>query len=269
LSGSNVLIRTLKERFNNEGDVDLLADDEYYDVHAVASLFKTYLRELPNPILTRELHIEFLKVLDVEEHAQKVASYNSLVHRLPSANYNLLKTLAEYLLHVVNNADKNKMSIRNVGIVFSPTLNIPAPVFAVFLTDFATVFGKQAVQHQHTPSADSDELSPEDIRSPRRQMFSDLPTPAYNQSFSRDPNDRGMHAAPGNLVADTGFTPVQQSYNAINHGPQTNGRQQQLPHLVQQSSQNAEYGSLNRMLAPDNAISAKAKRRESSMIFLG
>ena len=63
LSGSNVLIKALRERFNLEGDVDFLADDHYYDVHAVASLLKLYLRELPTTILTRELHLDFLQVL--------------------------------------------------------------------------------------------------------------------------------------------------------------------------------------------------------------
>jgi RalA-binding protein 1 len=63
LSGSSTLIKQLKERFNTEGDVDLLADGHYYDVHAVASLLKLYLRELPTTVLTRELHIDFLDVL--------------------------------------------------------------------------------------------------------------------------------------------------------------------------------------------------------------
>ena len=63
LSGSNVVIKGLKERFNNEGDLDFLAGDQYYDVHAVASLFKQYLRELPTTVLTRELHLDFLRVL--------------------------------------------------------------------------------------------------------------------------------------------------------------------------------------------------------------
>lgn len=63
LSGSNVVIKALKERFNTEGDVDFLAGDQYYDVHAVASLFKQYLRELPTTVLTRELHLDFLRVL--------------------------------------------------------------------------------------------------------------------------------------------------------------------------------------------------------------
>jgi RalA-binding protein 1 len=62
LSGSNIVIRGLRERFNTEGDVKLL-DGQYYDIHAVASLLKLYLRELPASILTRELHLDFLKVL--------------------------------------------------------------------------------------------------------------------------------------------------------------------------------------------------------------
>jgi len=62
LSGSNIVIKALRDRFNNEGDVKLL-DGPYYDVHAVASLLKLYLRELPVSILTRELHLDFLKVL--------------------------------------------------------------------------------------------------------------------------------------------------------------------------------------------------------------
>jgi len=62
LSGSNIIIKGLRERFNVEGDIKLL-DGQYYDVHAVASLLKLYLRELPSSILTRELHLDFLKVL--------------------------------------------------------------------------------------------------------------------------------------------------------------------------------------------------------------
>ncbi len=63
LSGSSVVIKNLRDRFNTEGDFDILADEQYFDVHAVASLLKLYLRELPTTILTRDLHLEFLKVL--------------------------------------------------------------------------------------------------------------------------------------------------------------------------------------------------------------
>lgn len=64
LSGSSATVRQLKEKFATEGDFDLLAEGEpYIDVHAVASLFKQYLRELPSSVLTKELHNEFAKAL--------------------------------------------------------------------------------------------------------------------------------------------------------------------------------------------------------------
>ena len=112
LSGSNTVIKALKDRFNNEGDVNLLAEGTYHDIHAVASLLKLYLRELPSSILTRELHLEFLGCL--ERHGrEKVAALNVLVNQLPKANRALVEALSSFLLSIVNNADINKMNVRN------------------------------------------------------------------------------------------------------------------------------------------------------------
>lgn len=66
LNGSSAVIKSLKERFNHEGDVQLLANEEYYDIHAVAGLLKLYLRDLPSSVLTRELHKDFLEVVGKE-----------------------------------------------------------------------------------------------------------------------------------------------------------------------------------------------------------
>jgi RalA-binding protein 1 len=76
LSGSNIVIKGLRERFNVEGDIKLL-DGQYYDVHAVASLLKLYLRELPASILTRELHLDFLKVLGKSRHYLFITNTNN------------------------------------------------------------------------------------------------------------------------------------------------------------------------------------------------
>jgi RalA-binding protein 1 len=63
LSGSSAVIKGLKDRFDAEGDVNLLRLDEHWDPHAVAGLMKTYLRELPSSLLTKELHPRFLAVM--------------------------------------------------------------------------------------------------------------------------------------------------------------------------------------------------------------
>ncbi|TLS25665.1 hypothetical protein PpBr36_07613, partial [Pyricularia pennisetigena] len=148
LSGSNVVIKQLRERFNAESDVNLVADEAYHDIHAVASLLKLYLRELPTTILTRDLHMHFVSVTEMPNSAAKVAALNELVGRLPTANATLLKYLIAFLIRIINKSNINKMTVRNVGIVFSPTLNIPAPVFAMFLQNYEGIFGIDAEQYE-------------------------------------------------------------------------------------------------------------------------
>ncbi len=141
LSGSNLVIKQLRERFNNEGDINLLTDGQYYDIHAIASLLKLYLRELPSTILTNDLRTQFIAVTEMTDQKEKMAALGELVERLPQANAALLKYLIAFLIKIIDNADVNKMTVRNVGIVFSPTLNIPAPVFAMFLQNYQAIFG--------------------------------------------------------------------------------------------------------------------------------
>jgi len=141
LSGSNLVIKQLRERFNTEGDINLLTDEQYYDIHAIASLLKMYLRELPSTILTNDLRTQFIAVTEMTNQKEKMAALAELVERLPQANAALLKYLISFLIKIIDHSDVNKMTVRNVGIVFSPTLNIPAPVFAMFLQNYEAIFG--------------------------------------------------------------------------------------------------------------------------------
>jgi RalA-binding protein 1 len=178
LSGSSAVIKSLKDRFNagahinelldvvshsclfEEGDVDLLASDEFWDPHAIAGLLKSFLRELPTSILTRDLHLRFLAVIgsfwthllpnflascltcfvDLTDTQERVNELAQLISQLPLPNYSLLRALTAHLILIVQNASVNKMTMRNVGIVFSPTLGIPAGVFSLMLSEFNRVF---------------------------------------------------------------------------------------------------------------------------------
>ncbi|KAJ4494234.1 hypothetical protein C8R41DRAFT_830372 [Lentinula lateritia] len=144
LSGSSAVIKSLKDRFNAEGDVDLLASDEYWDPHAIAGLLKSFLRELPSSILTRELHMRFLSVIDFVDPQERIKELSQLIASLPITNYSLLRALTAHLILIVQNSAVNKMTMRNVGIVFSPTLGIPAGVFSLMLGEFNRVFNVDA-----------------------------------------------------------------------------------------------------------------------------
>ncbi|KAK3063029.1 hypothetical protein LTS18_002889, partial [Coniosporium uncinatum] len=305
LSGSNITIKALRERFNTEGDVKLL-EGEYYDVHAVASLLKLYLRELPTSILTRELHLDFLKVLDLDEKEKKVSAFNVLVHKLPRANLELIQSLTAFLIDIVNNSDVNKMNVRNVGIVFAPTLNIPAPLISTFLTDYPRVFGPPAVAvaFANEPSSPIHEVvvsaptptSATDLRSPRHQMFSDLPTPAYNQTgfqqsvsmggFAPVQAQRGggagQYAYAGENRNGLGLAVAAASphpypgrganggYDAVNGGGYQTSQQQQTQQQMVRADNDGSYGSMDGALAPPgSARDAKRNRRESSVMQFG
>ncbi|KAI9839644.1 MAG: hypothetical protein M1819_002270 [Sarea resinae] len=271
LSGSNVVIKALKERFNTEGDINFLTDEHQYDVHAVASLLKLYLRELPSSVLTRELHLDFLQVLDVEDREQKLDMYNVLVHKLPPENWEVLKVLSSFLLNIVNHSDINKMTVRNVGIVFSPTLNIPAPIFSMFLTDFDRIFASE-LDESHSPTIEvsAAPLTPEDIRSPRRQMFSELPTPSYNQtSFRNQQQQQQVGRNPSSNAYDTGFIPLQPSYEPPTPSFQPTIYAQGTNSPSFPPSSGDGFASLNGALSSGTPQSAKARRRESSMLAMG
>ncbi|KAJ3984147.1 hypothetical protein F5890DRAFT_1518874 [Lentinula detonsa] len=156
LSGSSAVIKSLKDRFNVEGDVDLLASDEYWDPHAIAGLLKSFLRELPSSILTHELHMRFLSVIDFVDPQERIKELSQLIASLPITNYSLLRALTAHLILIVQNSSVNKMTMRNVGIVFSPTLGIPAGVFSLMLGEFNRVFNVDAGYTPEESNADSE-----------------------------------------------------------------------------------------------------------------
>jgi RalA-binding protein 1 len=179
---------------------------------------------------------------------------------LPKPNLALISALSQFLIQIVDNADVNKMTLRNVGIVFAPTLNMPAPVFSLFLTEYDNIFGDLADHIKTAGLQMNPPILPEDVRSPRHQVFpttagynqAPAPTPAYNQTSFFMPDDADAPVSQDSIKAnyDTGFVPMQ-SYD------KPRPRQQDNPHRT------------TRMLDPnENSRAAKAQRRESSMLYL-
>ncbi|KAK4510557.1 uncharacterized protein ATC70_004988 [Mucor velutinosus] len=140
LSGSSAKVKILKKRFNNAGDVRLLEDEEFHDVHAIAGLLKMWLREMPENILTEALLGDFLNSIHLDKEQNKICEVGRLISTLPLANYTLLRSLCAHLIRVIENSDKNKMTLKNISIVFSATLGIPSSIFNMLLKNFDYIF---------------------------------------------------------------------------------------------------------------------------------
>ncbi|KAI8894445.1 hypothetical protein BC833DRAFT_604899 [Globomyces pollinis-pini] len=175
LSGASSVITNLKALFDENGDVPLLETDVYYDPHAIAGLLKLFFRELNEPLFTQELRMEFFKVTDIPDRAGKIRHVTQLIAQLPPCNYACLKVLSGHLLRVVQKSQMNKMTVRNVSIVFSPTLGIPAGLFTLLLAEYSTIFCWD--YHDHSRGLESS--TPVEIESP-----SVLTTPTLSGALS-------------------------------------------------------------------------------------
>lgn len=203
------------------------------------------------------------------ERSKKIQTFNVLVHKLPWANFELLRHLSSFLIEIVENSAVNKMTVRNVGIVFAPTLNIPAPLISFFLTDFMDIFGEaidEASSPIHEIRNNTSYLGDDAIRSPRRQMFSDLPTPAYNQTSFQHPYDR--HPQQYQPLAAPGYPPPQPPQQAGYDSSFGSMRPSYEAAAYDQPYQGEGFGSLNGAIQGGSAREQRQRRRESGMLLM-
>ncbi|XYA00705.1 Rho GTPase activating protein [Meyerozyma guilliermondii] len=146
LSGSASQIRGLREQFNTKFDIDLCANPSP-DIHTVAGLFKTYLRELPHPILGAQPYSDLQHIVMSRGDTGSKSSlayifrdYLSSEGNISKVNYDLCYVIFGFLKYVIENSSRNKMSLRNVCIVFVPTLNISLDILSTLLVDYDCIF---------------------------------------------------------------------------------------------------------------------------------
>ncbi|XP_044532900.1 rho GTPase-activating protein 18 [Gracilinanus agilis] len=90
--------------------------------HDAASLLKLFIRELPQPLLSLEYLKAFQAVQNLPSKKHQLQALNLLVILLPETNRDTLKALLEFLQRVIDNREKNKMTVRNVAMVMAPNL---------------------------------------------------------------------------------------------------------------------------------------------------
>ncbi|XP_065352971.1 rho GTPase-activating protein 10 isoform X2 [Cloeon dipterum] len=102
-----------------------LDDSLEWESKTITSALKNYLRSLPEPLMTFRHHFAYIAAAKQETRTQRINDVHNLVHRLPEANFNMLKLLIRHLLNVTSHSDKNLMTVSNVSVCFGPTLLRP------------------------------------------------------------------------------------------------------------------------------------------------
>ncbi|XP_023821516.1 rho GTPase-activating protein 6 isoform X3 [Oryzias latipes] len=129
VGSSKKRVRQLREEFDRGIDVQL---DEEHSIHDVAALLKEFLRDMPDPLLTKELYTPLINTTPLEPEEQQSVT-QLLIYLLPACNSDTLYRLLEFLSNVADHAndrhDKegeemtgNKMTSLNLATIFGPNL---------------------------------------------------------------------------------------------------------------------------------------------------
>ncbi|WVQ75466.1 hypothetical protein IAR50_005091 [Cryptococcus sp. DSM 104548] len=106
-----------------EKDEALFEFEEKDDVFSIASILKQYLRELPEPVFNLP-HAERVKYSKSRE-SHISSSFNALrgrLRRLPPIHQTTFQALIEHLGRINTNSALNKMSAKNLAVVFNSVI---------------------------------------------------------------------------------------------------------------------------------------------------
>nr|XP_029540223.1 LOW QUALITY PROTEIN: rho GTPase-activating protein 44-like [Oncorhynchus nerka] len=92
------------------------------DPHAIAGALKSYLRELPEPLMTFELYDEWIQASNIQDQDKRLQALLTACEKLPLANGNNFKYLIKFLAKLDDYQDDNKMTPGNIAIVLGPNL---------------------------------------------------------------------------------------------------------------------------------------------------
>merc|ERR1719228_1349299 len=120
--GNNAAVTYLTEQINKGVDYFALEDQRWQDVNVVSSLLKSFYRKLPDPLFTVELYSMFIEASKIDVASRRLDQLRKLIRDLPEIHLETLKYLVSHLCQVAEHSAINKMEVRNLAIVFGPTL---------------------------------------------------------------------------------------------------------------------------------------------------
>lgn len=146
VNGAKSRVEKLCQAFENGKDLVELSD---LSPHDISNVLKLYLRQLPEPLIQYRYYNEFIGLAKecqrvIVEEADKpqgtqkgekggpsiqlnrvIFKIRDLLRQLPTANYRTVRYLIAHLNKVTEQAEENKMTASNLGIIFGPTLVKP------------------------------------------------------------------------------------------------------------------------------------------------
>ncbi|XP_055922063.1 uncharacterized protein LOC129953192 isoform X2 [Eupeodes corollae] len=131
VSTSKKRVREMREEFDRSSSTFINPETCPHDV---ATLLKEFLRDLPEPLLCRNLYKAFIKTQKIRNRRLQLEALSHLVQLLPTAHRDTLFVLLRFLAKVASCCDDvstsdgsvniagNKMDSNNLATVFAPNI---------------------------------------------------------------------------------------------------------------------------------------------------
>uniref|UniRef100_A0AAR2L710 Rho GTPase-activating protein 17 n=1 Tax=Pygocentrus nattereri TaxID=42514 RepID=A0AAR2L710_PYGNA len=97
-------------------------EEFYSDPHAVAGALKSYLRELPEPLMSFQMYDEWIQASNISDPDKRLQALWVACDNLPKANKANLRYLVKFLAKLAQESEVNKMTPSNIAIVLGPNL---------------------------------------------------------------------------------------------------------------------------------------------------
>ncbi|XP_050958040.1 rho GTPase-activating protein 44 isoform X6 [Labeo rohita] len=183
-------------------DCGVLDVQEYSaDPHAIAGALKSYLRELPEPLMTFELYDEWIQASNIQDMDKRLQALLCTCEKLPADNLNNFRYLIKFLAKLTEHQDSNKMTPGNIAIVLGP--NLLWTHSEGNMTEMMTTMSLQIVGIIEPIIQHADWFFPGDIEfnltgsygSPvhtnHNSNYSSMPSPDMDQSDRKQQHDQG------------------------------------------------------------------------------
>lgn len=132
--GSAQQIRYYERKFDQDRDIDLISDDNLNDPNVIGSLFKNWLRQLPDEIFPKAIQHR------IQQECQGAKTTPQMLKdelsKLPPFNYYLLFAITCHISLLHSCAEFNKMNYNNLCICFQPAIKIDAFCFQFLILDW-------------------------------------------------------------------------------------------------------------------------------------
>lgn len=139
--GIKTRIQSLKKCYNNREPIT-----EEMDVATASSLLKTYISELPEPILTTELITRFEEVSALPDVTTQASEFSLLIDQLPKVNQILLAWLTRHLSAVINHGKSNKLNAQGLAVLLSPIFQMSHRLLITLLVHADLLFADVELQ---------------------------------------------------------------------------------------------------------------------------